>query len=82
MCLDLGLLEEADLLFIPALGSNRSCQLHSGPGGVGAVGTVRFTYTQKVPSEAASHDTAHGHLLPFVSSFSAVAKLVWWGRRE
>lgn len=47
----------------PALGPNRSCQLHSGPGGVGAAGTERFTYTQKVPSEAAFHDAANEHFL-------------------
>lgn len=35
-------------------------------GGVGAAGSVRFMYTQKVPSEAAFHDMANGHFPLFL----------------
>lgn len=47
----------------PSLGPQQELPITLWACGVGAAESVRFAYTQKVPSEAAFHDTANGHFL-------------------
>lgn len=75
MCLGLGLALGSRPAIYSGLGPQQELPITLWACGTGAAGSVRSAYTQKVPSEAAFHDTASGHfllllLLALLASFS------------